>query len=71
MEKSCLCKFTEMLGDDDFEGNTMLVASEDIRYNHSLSMKGDNEYVFISGFEIIKFSTEEIIIDFKSIMGSN
>ena len=45
----------------DFDGNTILVRSDDIGYNN---------YVFRSGFEIIKISTEDNIIDFISLMGT-
>ena len=38
----------------DFDGNTVLLGSD------------DNEYIFFSGFEIIKFSTEDEIIDLIS-----
>ena len=43
-EKSRICRMTEKseaYGSSDFDGNTILVGR-------------DNEYVFISGFEIIK-----------------
>ena len=43
----------------DFDGNTILVGDN------------GNETIFISGFEIIKFSAEEKIIDLKSLMGNN
>ena len=56
---------TEMSGVDDssaFYGNTILVGIEDFGYN---------EYVFISGFEFIKFITDDQFIDFVSLMGNN
>ena len=34
-------------------------------------MRGDNEYIFISGIEITKFSTEDNFIDFVSLMYGN
>ena len=46
----------------DFDGITILVRSNDIGYN---------KCVFFSGFEIIKFSTKDKILDFKSLMGHN
>ena len=30
--KSCSCKITEMMGDDDFEGNTISTGSRDSEY---------------------------------------
>ena len=62
---SCLCRMTEKSGacqSSDFDGNTILVGSDDIGYN---------EYVFVSGFEIIKFTTQDKIIHFISLMGNN
>ena len=61
---SCLCRMTEKSGarhSSDFDGNTILVGSDDIGYN---------EYVFVSGFEIIKLTTEDKLIDFISVMGN-
>ena len=46
----------------DFDGNTILVGSDDNGYNN---------YVFISGFEIIKLSTEDKFLDFISLVGNN
>ena len=63
--KSRICRKTEKSGacdGSDFDGNNILVGSDDIGYN---------KYVFISGFEIIKFSAEDKIIDFISLMGNN
>ena len=48
-----------MLRDDDIDVITIWVGSE------------DNEYVFISGFEIMKFSTEDKLIGFISYTGDN
>ena len=59
------------MGDDDFEGNTTLVRSEDSVHNQSLSMTGGNEKDLISRFEIIKFRTEDISIVFKCFMANN
>ena len=53
---------TEMSGacdSSDFHGDTILVGSD------------DNEFIFISGFEFINFSTEDKIIDFISLIGYN
>ena len=41
----------------DFDGNTILLEC------------GDNEYVYISGFEISKFKTDDKIIDYMSLTG--
>ena len=43
----------------DFDGNTNLVDSDDVI--------GYNKYVFNSGFKVIKFTTEDKIIDFVSL----
>ena len=64
---------TEMSGARDsseFDCNTILLGN-DIGYNQSLSMRGDNDYVFISGFENIKNTIEDKTIDFISLMGIN
>ena len=53
---------TEMAGacdSSDFDGNTTLVGSDDYKY------------IIISGFEIIKFSKEDKILDFISFTGNN
>ena len=53
---------TEFSGARDknvFDGNTLLLDCE------------DNEYVYISGFEISKFKTDDKIIDYTSLMGNN
>ena len=55
--KNCLCKNTEMMGDEPFDGNNNLVGSE------------DNEYVLFSGFKIIKFNIHDKIVYFISLMG--
>ena len=44
--------------DSDFEGNTLLLQCE------------NKEYVYISGFEIFKFKTDDKIIDYISLMGN-
>ena len=57
-----MCRMTEMSGAcgcSDFDDDTIFVGSD------------DNEYIFISGFEIAKLSTEDEIIDFMSLMGNN
>ena len=43
----------------NFDGNTLLLEGE------------NNEYVYISGLEIIKFETEDKNIDYISLMGNN
>ena len=43
----------------DFDGKTSLVGSD------------DNEYIFISGFESIKFTTDDKNRGFISLMGNN
>ena len=50
---------------------SVLVGSDDIGYNQSLSMRGDNEYIFISGVLKIKFSTEDKFRDSLSLMDGN
>ena len=40
----------------DYDGNTSSVGGD------------DNDYILVSGLEIIKFSTEDEIIDFMSLM---
>ena len=60
--KSKACPMTEFSGANDssgFDGNTFLLEFE------------NNEYVYISGLEIIKFKTEDRIIDYISLMGNN
>ena len=60
--KSKVCSMTEFSGANDrsiFDGNTLLLEFE------------NNEYVYISGLEIIKFKTEDKIIDYISLMGEN
>ena len=60
--KSKVCPMTEFSGANDssgFDGNTLLLEF------------ANNEYVYISGLEIIKFKTEDKIIDYISLMGNN
>ena len=61
--KSNVCPLTQFSGaannSSEFHGNTLLIECE------------NNEYVYISGLEIIKFKTEDKIIDFISLMGNN
>ena len=54
--KCFICPVTEIWA--DFDGNNILLGSDDVCYN---------KCVFISGFEIIKFSAEDKIIDFVSL----
>ena len=65
IEKSCMRTMTEVsraCDSSDFDSNTTLVGSDDI---------GCNEYVFFSGFELIKFTPEEKVIHFIYLMGNN
>ena len=56
--KSRPCQLVE--GDEiDFDGNTFLLECE------------NNEYVYFSGCEILKFKTDDKIIDYISLMGNN
>ena len=60
--KSKHCEMTEISGandSSDFDGNTILLE------------RVDNEYVYFSGCEIIKFKTVDKIIDYISLMGNN
>ena len=61
--KSKVCPMTEFSGSannsSEFDGNTLLVECE------------NNEYVYISGLEIIKFKIDDKIIDYISLMGNN
>ena len=60
-----MCRLTGMSVVCDisgFDGNTNLVGNDEI---------GVNEYVFISGLQFIKISTEDKIMEFKSLMGNN
>ena len=60
--KSKICPMTEFSGardKNDYDGNTLLLECE------------DNEYIYISGLEIIKFKTDDKIIDYISLMGNN
>ena len=74
ISKSEVYKSTEIPGacdSSDSDGKTILVGGDDVGYNYSLSVRGDKEYMFISGFQIITFNTEDKILDFKSILGIN
>ena len=42
-----------------FDGNTLLKEC------------GDNEYVYISGLELLNFKTDDKVIDYMSLMGKN
>ena len=60
--KSRMCRMTEMSGacdNSDFDGKTNLVGSD------------VNGYIFVSGFEIINFRTEDKMIDYISLMRDN
>ena len=60
--KSLVCPMTEFSGARDkidFDGNTILLECE------------NNEYVYISGLEIVKFKTDDKVIDYLSLMGNN
>ena len=54
-----MTEFSGARDKNDFDGNTLLLECE------------DNEYVYISGLEIIKFKTDDKIIDYISLMGNN
>ena len=65
IEKNHMCRMTENSGacdSFDFDGISNLVGSDDIV---------NNEDVVNSGFEIIKFSRDDKIIGFISLMGNN
>ena len=60
--KSKVCGMTEFSGandSSDFDGNTILLEC------------GDNEYLYISGFEISKLKTDDKIVDYISLMRVN
>ena len=60
--KSKNCPITEFSQSQDiviFDGNTLLLECE------------NNEYVYISGLEIVKFEIEDKITDYISLMGNN
>ena len=60
--KSKVCPMTESSGANDssgFDGNTLLLEFE------------NNEYVYISGLEIVSFKTDDKIRDYISLMGNN
>ena len=60
--KSRMCRITEMSGacdNSDFDGKTKLVGSD---------VKG---FIFISGFEIINFKTEDKMIEYISLLSNN
>ena len=61
--KSKVCPMTEISGSannsSEFDGNTLLVECE------------NNEYVYISGLEILKFKIDDKTIDYISLMGTN
>ena len=60
--KSKVCPVTEFFEAEDkeeFDGKTLLLECE------------NNEFVFISGFEIFKFKTGDKIIDYMFLIGNN
>jgi len=60
--KSKICAMTEFSGaldNSDFDGNTILLEFE------------DSKYVYISGYEIFEFRTNDKILDYISLMGIN
>ena len=61
--KSKVCEMTQFSGaannSSAFDGNTLLIECE------------DNEYVYFSGLEIIKFKIDDKIIDYISHIGNN
>ena len=60
--KSKVCEMTEFSGANDHS---------DIGGNTILLERGDEEYVYISGFEICIFKTDDKIIDYISLIGNN
>ena len=65
--ESCICPMVEVWADrdlSDFDCNTIILGSEDNGYNQSFSVRGDIEYILLSGLETIKHSTDEKIIEF-------
>ena len=62
ISKRCVSRTSEVWADcdnSDFDGNTILLGSV------------DEVYIFISGFNIIKFSREDKIINYISILDGN
>ena len=63
IRKSRVCPMTEFSGAADnsstFDRNTLLLECQ------------DNEFVYISGLEIIKFKTDDKFIDYISLIGNN
>ena len=57
-----MIKMSRAFDISDFDGNTILVGSDDL---------GFEKYVCISGFENINFSTEDKVIDILSLLGNN
>ena len=59
--ENLVCDLTRMIDTrvSDYDSNTILFGGD------------DNEYKFFSGFEIIKLSAEDKIIEFISVMGNN
>ena len=51
--------FSEAEDKEEFIGNTQLLESQ------------KNEYVYISGLEILQFKTDDKIIDYISLLGNN
>ena len=54
-----MTEFSESDDNSDFDGNTLLLEIE------------NNEYVYISGYEILKFKTDDKIVDYISLMRNN
>ena len=54
-----MTEFSGAYDNSTFDGNTVLLECE------------DNEYVYISGLETFKFKTDDKIIDYISLMGTN
>ena len=58
--KDCeLTEISEANDSSDIDGNITLLECQDI------------EYVYTSGFEILRFKTDDKIIDYISLMGNN
>ena len=63
--KNRTCRTTEKSGacnSSDFDGVSISVSSDHIRYNKN---------IFIFGFELIKFTTDDKITELKLLMSSN
>ena len=74
--KSRVCQLTVESGDlnrGDYDGNTISLGLNSAPECNSLNVTISecNEYIFISGYEIVRFTTEDKIIDFISNIGKS